>query len=415
MVMLARHMLCILAGLWLAASADAQTREVDPDDLRLSVTVETLPATPFRQEMILLNIHGIYKRHITIEKLQQPDLKGFNWMQLGEDHWYDSMLDGAPVKNMRRRMAVFPDAVGKLTIGGFKHQLTLLDEQNKWFQHTIQSDPVGIEVLAEPETTTWWFPVRRLEISDNWSNAPDQLAEGAGVLRVIRVSALGASPDMIPPMPELHSPSALIFAHPEKRLVNLTPRGPEAIAFWRWTVTPTNGHAAILEPIEFSYFDTAQRRMRDVVISAQRVAFLDSRAPILSGRDLVGPANASLSPILLAALGLAAFALALHLSLRGRAYSARPVRRWLLRRALRWRLWRAARRDDAATLRRAAHALDSLYFASRSRTSLLAQLEDALFARSPSGLQPRAFCRDFLHSLDTPIMPDDDENGFQVR
>ena len=43
-----------------------------------------------------------------------------------------------------------------------------------------------------------------------------------------------------------------------------------------------------------------------------------------------------------------------------------------------------------------AHALDSFFFASRSRTSLLAQLKDALFARSPSGWQPRAFCRDFF-------------------
>ncbi len=108
MVGLIRILSTLTSCFYLCLPVAAQTLEVDPSDLTLTVTVETLAATPFRQEMVLLTIHGIYKRHITLEKLRQPDFSGFNWMQLGQDHWFESMLDGRPVKNMRRRMAIFP-------------------------------------------------------------------------------------------------------------------------------------------------------------------------------------------------------------------------------------------------------------------------------------------------------------------
>ncbi|MCY0096491.1 hypothetical protein [Hoeflea ulvae] len=323
MVIALRLVVAALAVIVLAVPGWGQSRQVDPSELSLTVSVETLPETLLRQEMILVTIHGVYKRHITREQLVQPDLDGFNWMQLGRDDWFESMVDGLPVKNMRRRMALFPDRAGRLEIGAFQHRLTLLDEDNKWFEHTVQSEPLTIEVSPEPAVEGWWFPVRRLQVADNWSNAPDQLAEGAGVLRVVRVSALGASPDMIPPMPELKSPSALIFAHPEKRLVDLTPRGPEAIAYWRWTVTPTNGNAAILEPIRFSYFDTVAREMRNVVISAQRVAFGDVTGSARQ-TEPVEIIQSRQRPVLVAMAGLAAFGAALFALSSGRSLSFAP-------------------------------------------------------------------------------------------
>ncbi|MDW4498643.1 hypothetical protein R5H30_11670 [Sulfitobacter sp. D35] len=389
----------VFVALLFPALALAQSRAVDPDDLSLTVTMEPLAETPYRREMILLTIHGVYKRHITREKLVQPDLEGFNWMQLGEDYWYDSMRDGRPVKNMRRRMAVFPETTGRLRIGGFKHRLTLLDESNKWFEHVVEAEPIEIEVLPEPAGDGgWWFPVRRLQIADNWSNAPDQLAPGEGVLRVIRVSALGASPDMLPPMPELTSPSALIFAHPEKRLVDLTPDGPEAVAFWRWTITPTNGRSAILEPVSFDYFDTVARVSREVVIAPQRVAFGTVTPETTAQADALPPQPRQ-SPELLITAALLAFAAACGLFLRKRTMSLDGLRaRWRrfgLRRALR----RGAGRGDLPALRRAAWALDRAEPPSDMRRALLRRLDDDLFGRRPTATDLGRFYREFCRTL----------------
>ncbi len=370
--------------------AVAQSSTVAPDDLELKVTVEEGAAAPYQGEMVLIEIHGIYRRHITREKLEQPDLEGFNWMQLGSDHWYESQLNGRTVKNFRRRMALFSDRAGTLTIGPFTHHLTLTDEHDNWFDHAVSSGPVTIRVAPAPEVPGWWFPVRRLEISDEWSNPPDRLAEGQGVLRVIRVTAIGVAPEMLPPMPELTSPSALIFPHPEKRLVELSPHGPVAVAFWRWTIRPTNGTSAIIEPVSFDYFDTTTRQSHRVAISAQRVAMDETGLPPARSGP---PVAATLSALPSAAVAAVAFLIVLALMLRGRELldPARIPALDPLRRGLR----RAAREGDPAALRRNAAAL-LRRDGGAGRAALLSGLDSALFRPAAPPPDLRAFARRFL-------------------
>ena len=381
-------MLCLLL---LPGLAMAQTREVDPRDLTLTVTIDGGGVTPYRQEMVLLTIHGVYRRHITRESIEQPDLSGFNWMQLGQDHWYESQLDGKTVKNFKRRMALYPDATGTLTIGPFVHHLTLTDERDDWFAHDIQSEPITLQVAPEPPGSDWWFPVRQLGIEDQWSNPPDQLGAGEGVLRVIRLTAVGVAPEMIPPMPELTSPSAMIFPHPEKRLVELSPQGPVSVAFWRWTVRPTNGASAILEPMSFDYFDTQTRTSHQVTITAQRVAMEETKA---SGNRPDPPAEAVLRPQVIAGVGGLAFAAGLAVLLSGRRFRWRAPR--VLdadRRALR----RAARTGDLQTLRRAASALIRREGTNPDRLAQLRALDTAIFAqRDENNFNPKEFADRFL-------------------
>lgn len=300
----------VLLCLVLPLQALAQSKTVLPSELSIEVTVEDNGATPFTREMILITIRGVYRRHITREKLIQPDFDGFSWAQLGPDNWTEERINGRNFKVFTRQMAVYPIESGELTIGPFTHSLTLTDENDDWFEHEIQSEPLTIEVAEAPASGGWWFPVRDLKISDQWSNAPDQLKPGEGVLRVIRIEALGATPEMVPPMPDLNSPSAMIFAHPEKRLVELTPEGPVTYAFWRWTIRPGNDTSGIVEPLQLEYFDTVAREARDVTISAQRIAY----------GDVVPAATVTASPPVRAAASLpgwTAFALALVVFLVG--------------------------------------------------------------------------------------------------
>ncbi len=382
--------------LWLlvaAGLAQAQTTDVNPADAQLTVTIENAGVPPFQGEMVLVTIHGVYRRHITREKLIQPGLDGFNWMQLGQDHWYETQVRGKKVKNFKRRMALFPEQAGRLTIGPFVHHLTLTDEGDDWFDHDIQSEPLVIKVDPAPPVEGWWFPVRRLEISDQWSNAPDQLQEGEGVLRVIRVTAVGASPEMIPPMPELTSPSAMIFPHPEQRLVELSSQGPVSVAFWRWTIRPGASRSAILEPLTFDYFDTTTRQALSATITAQRVAMDETNLP----DPVPPPVPARQRPLLLAAVGLIALAGALaFLTLGRRSYGFARLRAIPAFNPHYRRLRRAARSGDLAGTRRSAVAILNAEGPCPEATNLLHQFDNAVFG--PAGKAPdiARFARDFL-------------------
>ncbi|WP_306116060.1 MULTISPECIES: hypothetical protein [unclassified Roseovarius] len=390
-----RVILCLCLLLW-SPGLMAQSRTVLPHELSLSVSVERTDAPPFVREMILLNIRGVYRRHITRETLVQPDLEGFSWSQLGPDAWSEELLDGKKVKVLNRRMAIYPDRPGTLTIGPFVHKLTLTDEVDDWFEHRITSEPVSIEVKPAPETDGWWFPVRSLKVSDQWSNAPDQLASGEGVLRVVRLEALGVTPEMIPPMPKLNSPSAMIFPHPEKRLVELTPEGPVTYAFWRWTIRPSNDISTIVEPLSFSYFDTRERVAREVTISAQRIAYgdvLPEAAP--AQPDAAAPARLPGWPVALAAL--LTFGTGLFMALSGWRFTGRDaLRNNSLLDPLAWRLRWQARANNPVAVRRLARLILRRDGPLDARLEVLNTLDRALFDPAKPPVNLRRFAGDFL-------------------
>ena len=86
------HFVFIIALLfpsWLWAQRDV----VLEGDLSLSVTIEDTSHIPVTQEMMLITIRGVYRRHIMLEKLQQPTLEGFNWAQLGPDSWSEARIN----------------------------------------------------------------------------------------------------------------------------------------------------------------------------------------------------------------------------------------------------------------------------------------------------------------------------------
>ena len=390
-----RGIACLVLCL-LPVFAGAQSRTVLPSELHLTVTVEATDHPTLTREMVLITIRGVYRRHITREKLVQPDFDGFSWTQLGDDYWREERIDGQKVKTFTRRMAIYPDRPGTLTIGAFTHELTLTDEGDDWFEHRVLSEPVTIEVEPAPPGADWWFPVRRLRISDEWSNAPDQLSPGEGVLRVVRIEALGVTPEMIPPMPDLTSPSAMIFPHPEKRFAELTPQGPVSYAFWRWTIRPTNETSAIVEPLRFEYFDTTVREARDVTISAQRVAY---------GSVVPEPVSASVEdtraytlPVgLLAALATVVFLCGVGYAQTGhRLAGMRALHRVSVLDPLAWRLKRAARAGQLAETRRAAHAILRRDGMSQSRRTLLAGLDREIYAPRQTRPALVAFARAFL-------------------
>lgn len=384
----------LLILLCLATGARAQ--DIQPGDLRLTLTIEDGAVVPYVGEMVLVTLEGTFRLPIIREQMIQPDLEGFSWMQLGNDYWAEERKDGFPVKVFRRRMALFPERSGDLEIGAFTHRLTLAGPHNKWVEHDIHSDPVRIEVAPKPDVNGWWLPVRRLRVSDDWSNAPDQLGEGEGVLRIIRVEALGISPDLLPPMPEMTSPSAVIFPHPEKRLVDLSPQGPVAVAFWRWTVMPQTPPSAIIEPIELSYFDTVAREMRVVTISPQRVAVRGDALVLPSAPPPPGRARGGL---LLGGV-LAGLVLGLAGLLAGRGIGRREEILWRLglhpdQRALA----RAARAGDAPGAWRAARRIERGHAAGVEGRSALRRLEAGLFGKGGTDTDLRVFRRRFLDSL----------------
>lgn len=401
------HRLGFLLAVLFAAPAFADER-VAEGDLSLTVTVEDLPQPPFVDEMVLLTIHGAYKIPISLENLEQPDLDGFDWMQLGEDSWYETADRGLKVVNFKRVMALFPNRAGTLEIAPFTHRLTLLTHSGERFDRDVVSPPVTLEVLPPPESEDWWLPVREISVEDNWSNAPDKLGPGEGALRVVAMTVSGVKPSQIPPMPNMEAAGALVFPHPPKQIVTLRAWGPATRVFWRWTVRPLKPPSAYLKPIRLPYFDTGDRTAKEIVIAAQRIAMSDEAIAVLEDGQVFAEESGAPVERSAAMLGAVAMPFALLAGLAGglgllitgaRMRSRSEMLAWLRGflpdpdvRVLK----RAARTGDAAAARSAAVRLMDRASGQTAIAQVIAALDRQLYGPNPEPPDLRAFARRVL-------------------
>ncbi|MEL6217215.1 MAG: hypothetical protein AAFR79_01925 [Pseudomonadota bacterium] len=397
----------LLVLLLLAVPATAQ-EGIDPGDIRIELALEERAHAPHPGEMVLLSIHGTYRIPVVREKLRQPELAGFDWMQLGEDRWYKDREDGFEVLKFERRMALFPRRAGAIPIPAFTHGLDMLSRRGQTVTVDSPSNALVLDVAEARESAHWWFPVRRMEISDSWSNQPERLAPGSAALRIVTLTVEGVEPQLIPPMPELTGAGAYIFPHPEHKITALGPDGPVTRVFWRWTVRPREGSAGYLNPVTFAYFDTETREEHEITLAGQRVAHRDGPQEVREAQapqpeaDLPEREAAAGWPALpgwtvpgSALLGLVLGAVALG---RGMRWSdLRPARDGT-RRALR----RAAARGDAGAVRRLSHAL--LAEAGQAPPEALRALDAALYGGA-SMPDPKAVARAVLKAAQQTPQP----------
>ena len=372
---------------FLAFPVQAQ-QGLEPGDIRLELVLEDRDHAPLQGEMILLSIRGTYKIPVVREKLRQPALDGFDWMQLGEDRWYKEREDGFDVLKLERRMALFPQKAGDLEIPAFTHSLEMLGRNGRTVPVEQVSNDLALVATPRPDSDDWWFPVRQIRIDDQWSNQTEALEPGGAALRVVSLTVDGSAPQRIPPMPELTGAGAFIFPHPEHRIVALGPNGPRTRVFWRWTVRPKEGSAGYTNPIRLAWFDTEAQEPREIILNAQRIAYAGGSQEVQttdtgirsSGSLSEGTEAWGLPPLpgwmlpLVAVLGMLAGLAMMAWQRRGIGWSVPDwVRPDPVRRALR----QAARNGDAMGVRNSAHAL--LARDGRAVPDALATLDRNLF------------------------------------
>ncbi|MBH0239259.1 BatD family protein [Methylobrevis albus] len=313
----------------------APAQAVDVAGARLWVDVDHGAHGPYPQQMVLLRVRGAFTIPITLERLQHPAFAGFRALQLGRDHWFDTVDRGRQARGFERVVAVYPQKSGRLTIAPFVHQITTVGPDGKRFPVEIASPPVEIDVLPAP-AAGWWLPAHDVTVDEQWSVDPDGMAIGQSTRRIVTIRAEGVLADQMPPQPDVKAPGLIVFTTPVERktvlsieerdvgtelrrqalkrpgrLEEVTGRnGPVATVTYTWAVQPQNSDPSTLPPLEFNWFDTDAGEIRTVVLPARRVAWAETGPSLEELEAAIGMAPAaapSSGGVLSAAIGLAAF------------------------------------------------------------------------------------------------------------
>lgn len=379
---------------------------IDPEDIRLELFLEDRDRAPYPGEMILLSIRGTYRIPVVRESLVQPVLDGFDWMQLGEDRWYHEFEDGFEVLKLERRMALFPQEAGQFEVPAFTHELEMFTRRGDTIPVDQKSNTLTVTVAPQPAIEDWWFPVRKIRVTDRWSNPPEELAPGAGALRIVTLTVTGTAPQRVPPMPEMTGAGVHIFPHPVRTLTQLGPNGPVTRIFWRWTVRPEDSSAGYLNPVPLPYFDSEAGAAKEITLVAQRVALAGGPQQVTADPGTQEPEAAATAPAARAlalpqlprwsipAALVAAFVVGVSGSV-GRGSWRVPS--WLRRDPEIAALRRAARQGDAGAVRVLGHRL--LSRGGRPTPQALAALDRALYGLDGAAPSPKQAAREILTAL----------------
>lgn len=372
----------LLAGLVLCAAPRAQDGTA-----ALTIEVAQGPAQPVVGEMILVTIRGVYDLTITRESLEVPRVDGYEWVQLDRDRWTEERIGGKVFSVMRRRLAVFPEKPGRITVGPFVHRVTHATRGGRRQLMETVAAPVDITVAPFPGAPgDWPLAARALEYTDTWSQDPSTLTDGETVTRTVTLTALGVMPEDLPPQPPMREPWLITFSPPEQRSVERTLEGPVSTVTWTWHLRPITGEPGVIGRHRIPWFDTTRRTMEAVVLDPAPFgyrSFGESRAGLTAG-GFEGRLPLALSAIAGAALA----SLLLFRGLRvGTGVALAHLRDRLRVARLRAGVRRAGRHGDLVALRLAtgAYLADPASPRDARLRAAVAALDRRLYGRDTSG------------------------------
>ncbi len=144
---------------------------------------------------------------------------------------------------------------------------------------TIHSEPIKVEVKARPADAQGWFlPARAVTLTSEWSSPPAKARAGDTLTRTIRLAAVGASPNQLPPVTlpdvpgvrqyeeETHSETAQIKGEAGAELTKTI------------SVVFTRAGDVTLPAMEVGWWNTATNRQETTALPAESFTVLPGAA-----------------------------------------------------------------------------------------------------------------------------------------
>lgn len=280
----------------------------------------------------------------------------------------------------------------------------------------LHTDPLDVEVKPRPSAATGWFlPAKAVTLTSQWSSPPTKAQVGDTLTRTIRLVAVGATPNQLPPLAPL-AVDGLRQYEDESRPEAVQVKGEAAAQLTQVvSVVPSRPGTFTLPAVEVDWWNTAANRQEKAVLppetfsiagaapapptsADQNVAVVEDEpqepaqgAPAPPGQDLVAaivvPALAYIETHarLVAAVAAGLLTLGLFLAVIGRHRAARARRRTLRPAPARRAPFRAGRGGGEAVV---TAALDRLAAAGKRNDASAAQSAYLAFLRAAGA--PRA-------------------------
>ncbi|WP_334174001.1 BatD family protein [Pseudoxanthobacter sp.] len=140
----------------------------------------------------------------------------------------------------------------------------------------IRSNPLTIDVRARPAEAQqgWFLPARKVTLTDSWKPALKEARVGEALSRTLRLAALGATENQLPPLPVTPVDGVRQYEEASKTRQDQTPNGSTAVLEKTVSVVPTRTGTVTLPEISVKWWNTATSKEETVTLPAETFTVL---------------------------------------------------------------------------------------------------------------------------------------------
>ena len=233
------------------------------------IETTTDKSSAYIQEQIIL-IHRLHYsvplQDISISEFDIPDAV----IQQVSEERFNKLINGKNYSIIEIKFALFPQAVGKLTIP--RQRFTAFETSNSQFGGFFSrgnriarlTEEKIIDIMPRPShiSASQWMPSSQLKLEETWSNKSTSLTAGEPITRTIKISALGLTAAQIQPLPNIENTALKLYPDQAVLEDQQTNRGILGIRSESVAIVPIQAGQITLPSIEVKWWDTRNKRVQ---------------------------------------------------------------------------------------------------------------------------------------------------------
>ena len=260
------------------------------DDLRVEMALDKPEV--FENGQVIVTRRLLYGVAVGGLEMQPFELPGAKVIELG-DNQYETTRNGRRFGVYEVAYAVFPREAGELNIPaqnidvqvGRRNLLSGRPAQKVRLQmgaETLQVKPRPAEFTPQE-----WLVANKLDLSDSWSQPPEQIRLGESLTRTITLATLGSAPDRLPTFEFADIPGMNVYAEPLQNTEDLNSRGvinarQRSVAF-----VPVKPGLIEIPELVVKWWNSTENRAEQARLPARTIEVL----PAVAGSSASAPAT----------------------------------------------------------------------------------------------------------------------------
>ncbi len=176
-----------------------------PGEADVFITSEVDQTEAYVQSQILYRFK-VYRAVATRQEgRRDPGITGAEVLieRAGDERSYEAILNGRAYNVIERVLAIYPQSSGEISISPARFEARVLRDGRITGRKVFESQAHTVKVLPIPAPPAEfadadWLPARDVQVSEEWSREPNEIAAGEPVTRKVTISALGQIETQIP-------------------------------------------------------------------------------------------------------------------------------------------------------------------------------------------------------------------------